>query len=274
MELNLTRPIAFFDLETTGTNLGKDRIVEISILKINPDNSKENYTKRVNPEMPISEESTRIHGISDADVADEPTFKDLAPELNNFLKGCDLAGYNCLKFDVPILVEEFLRAEIDFETKNRNIIDVQNIFHKMEQRTLHAAYKFYCNKDLTNAHSAEADTIATYEVLKSQLEKYEETPFIDKEGNESYPVKNDVEQLHQFSHYHKNADLVGQIIYDEQGKEVFNFGKNKGKRVEDVFRKNPGYYEWMMNADFPRSTKKLITAIKMRDFNQGDTTLK
>ena len=274
MELNLTRPIAFFDLETTGTNLGTDRIVEISILKIHPDNSKEDYTRRVNPEMPISEESTRIHGISNEDVANEPTFKDLAPELNHFLKGCDLAGYNCLKFDVPILVEEFLRAEIDFDTKNRNIIDVQNIFHKMEQRTLHAAYKFYCDKDLTNAHSAEADTIATYEVLKSQLEKYQETPFVDKEGNESYPVKNDVEQLHKFSHYHKNADLVGQIIYDEEGKEVFNFGKNKGTRVEDVFRKNPGYYEWMMNADFPRSTKKLITAIKMRGFNQGDTTIK
>lgn len=274
MDLNLTKPIAFFDLETTGTNVGTDRIVEISVLKLLPDNTKESYTKRVNPTIPISEESTSIHGISDADVADAPTFEQIAPELKNFLKGCDLSGYNCLKFDVPLLVEEFLRVGIDFDITNRRIIDVQNIFHKMEQRTLHAAYQFYCNKDLTDAHSAEADTLATYEVLKAQLEKYEETPFTDKEGNTSYPVKNDVEQLHKFSHYHKNADLVGQIIYDEQGKEVFNFGKHKGKRVEDIFRKNPSYYDWMMNADFPRSTKKLITAIKMREFNRGESSIK
>lgn len=274
MDLNLTKPIAFFDLETTGTNVGTDRIVEISVLKLLPDNTKESYTKRVNPTIPISEESTSIHGISDADVADAPTFEQIAPELKNFLKGCDLSGYNCLKFDVPLLVEEFLRVGIDFDITNRRIIDVQNIFHKMEQRTLHAAYQFYCNKDLTDAHSAEADTLATYEVLKAQLEKYEETPFTDKEGNTSYPVKNDVEQLHKFSHYHKNADLVGQIIYDEQGKEMFNFGKHKGKRVEDIFRKNPSYYDWMMNADFPRSTKKLITAIKMREFNRGESSIK
>ncbi|MDZ7776894.1 MAG: 3'-5' exonuclease [Bacteroidales bacterium] len=274
MELNLTKPIAFFDLETTGTNVGTDRIVEISVLKILPDETKQTYTKRLNPTIPISEESSKIHGITDADVADAPTFEQIAPELNNFLKGCDLSGYNCLKFDVPLLVEEFLRVGVDFDIRNRRIIDVQNIFHKMEQRTLHAAYQFYCDKDLTEAHSAEADTLATYEVLKAQLQKYEETPFIDKEGNKSFPVKNNVEQLHEFSHYHKNADLVGQIIFDEEGKEVFNFGKHKGRRVEDVFRKTPSYYDWMMNADFPRSTKKLITAIKMREFNQGESLMK
>jgi DNA polymerase-3 subunit epsilon len=274
MDLNLSKPIAFFDLETTGTNVGTDRIVEISVLKVLPDNTEEKYTKRVNPTIPIAEEATKVHGISNADVANEPAFADLAPELNNFLKGCDLAGYNLLKFDVPLLVEEFLRVDIDFDMKNRRIIDVQNIFHKMEQRTLHAAYRFYCDKDLTDAHSAEADTIATYEVLKAQLSKYENTPFVDKEGAESYPVKNDVDELSKFSHYHRNADLVGQIIYDQEDKEVFNFGKYKGKRVEDVFAQNPGYYEWMMNADFPRSTKKLITSIKLRGFNKGESMMR
>lgn len=274
MELNLNRPIAFFDLEATGTNPGKDRIVEISILKINPDNSQESYTKRINPTVPIPEETSKIHGIYDQDIADAPTFAKLAPTLNTFLKGCDLSGYNCLKFDIPMLVEEFLRVDIDFEVKNRNIIDVQNIFHKMEQRTLHAAYKFYCNKELINAHTAEADTIATYEVLKAQIEKYENTPFVDKEGNKSFPVKNDMPSLHEFSHYHRPADLVGQIIFDKDDKEIFNFGKHKGRRVEDVFGENPSYYDWMMNADFPRSTKKVITAIKLRGFNNGGLFMK
>lgn len=274
MELNLNRPIAFFDLEATGTNPGKDRIVEISILKINPDNSQESYTKRINPTVPIPDVTSKIHGIYDQDIADAPTFAKLAPTLNSFLKGCDLSGYNCLKFDIPMLVEEFLRVDIDFEVKNRNIIDVQNIFHKMEQRTLHAAYKFYCNKELINAHTAEADTIATYEVLKAQIEKYENTPFVDKEGNKSFPVKNDMPSLHEFSHYHRPADLVGQIIFDKDDKEIFNFGKHKGRRVEDVFGENPSYYDWMMNADFPRSTKKVITAIKLRGFNNGGLFMK
>lgn len=274
MDLNLTKPLAFFDLETTGTNVGKDKIVEISILKVNPDNSKESYTKKINPEMPIPEESTSFHGITDEDIKDAPTFKDIAGELNNFLKNCDLAGYNCLKFDVPLLVEEFLRADVDFDISNRRVIDIQNIFHKMEPRTLHAAYRFYCEKDLTNAHSAEADTIATYEILKSQLEKYNEQPYTDKKGNKTYPVKNNADALHEFSHYHKSADLVGQIIYDEDGVEIFNFGKYKGKPVGEVFRNHPAYYDWMMKADFPLYTKKLITSIKLREFNKGESKMK
>ena len=274
MDLNLTKPLAFFDLETTGTDVGKDKIVEISILKVNPDNSKESYTKRVNPEMTIPEESISFHGITDEDVKDAPTFKEIAGELINFLKNCDLAGYNCLKFDVPLLVEEFLRADVDFEISHRRVIDIQNIFHKMEPRTLHAAYKFYCEKDLTNAHSAEADTIATYEILKAQIDRYEDQSFTDKKGNTSYPVKNNTEALHEFSHYHWSADLVGQIIYDEDGVEVFNFGKYKGKAVGEVFKKHPAYYDWMMKADFPLYTKKLITSIKLREFNQGQSKIK
>ena len=274
MELNLTKPLAFFDLETTGTDVGKDRIVEISILKVNPDNSKESFTKRINPEMTIPEKTIAIHGITNDDIKDAPTFTQIAGELANFLKNCDLAGYNCLKFDVPLLVEEFLRADVDFEIKNRRVIDIQNIFHKMGPRTLHAAYRFYCDKDLTNAHSAEADTIATYEILKAQLERYEDEPFTDRKGNKSYPVKNDPNALHDFSHFHRSADLVGQIIYDENDREVFNFGKYKGKPVDEVFSQHPAYYDWMMKADFPLYTKKLITSIKLRAFNKGESKMK
>lgn len=274
MELNLTRPIAFFDLETTGIHIAKDRIVEISIIKINPDQSQEILTKRVNPTIPISEESTFVHGISDDDVKDEPTFSDLANELSAFIGNSDLGGYNSIKFDLPLLVEEFLRAGISFDLKNRKMIDVQNIFHKMEPRTLKAAYKFYCQKDLIDAHSAEADTLATYEVLKAQLDKYENEEYTDKEGNTSKPIVNDVSELADFSHYNKNADLVGQIVYNEQNQEVFNFGKNKGKLVETVFAREPQYYDWMMKADFPLSTKKVITSIKLRGFNKGASQFK
>ena len=274
MDLKLTKPLAFFDLETTGTDVGKDKIVEISILKVHPDNTQETYTKRINPEITIPEKTIAIHGITNEDVKDAPTFPQVAGEINQFLKNCDLAGYNCLKFDVPLLVEEFLRADMDFDIDNRRVIDIQNIFHKMEPRTLHAAYRFYCEKDLSNAHSAEADTIATYEILKAQLERYHEQPYHDKKGNKTYPVQNDTNTLHEFSHYHRSADLVGQIIYDEDGIEVFNFGKHKGRAVRDVFKKNPAYYDWMMKADFPLYTKKLITSIKLREFNKGESKMK
>lgn len=222
-ELNLTRPIAFFDLETTGVNVASDRIVEISILKISPDGTKEIKTKRINPGMPIPPSSSEIHGIYDADVANEPTFKAIAKSLADFLKNCDLAGYNSNKFDIPVLAEEFLRAEIDFDVSNRRFVDVQNIFHQMEQRTLKAAYKFYCGKEIINAHSAQADIEATFEVFLAQLEKYKGVEFTDKKGNKSTPVVNDIKALHDFTNINKNADLAGRIIFNEQGVEVFNF---------------------------------------------------
>lgn len=269
MELNLTRPLAFFDLETTGLNITNDRIVEISILKVMPDGTQKVLTRLVNPSIPIPQEVTEIHGIKDEDVKDKPTFKDMANELNQFLHNCDLSGYNALKFDIPLLVEEFFRAEVNFDLKHRRFIDVQNIFHKMEQRTLKAAYKFYCGKDLVGAHGAEADTKATYEILVAQLEKYQNAEFEDKDGSISVPVKNDVHALHDFSKQKNNADLVGHLIFDEQNKELFNFGKHKGKSVEEIFKQEPSYYDWMMKSDFPLSTKNVITAIKLRGFNQG-----
>ncbi len=258
MELNLNKPIAFFDLETTGLNIAKDRIVEFSILKVTPAGEEIIKTSKVNPTIPIPAEVTAIHGIKDEDVADKPTFKQIAADLRNFLKDCDLAGYNAIRFDIPLLVEEFLRAGMDFEVKNRSMVDVQNIFHKMEQRTLVAAYKFYCDKDLTNAHTAEADTIATYEVLKAQLDRYKDVTFKEKSGREYIPIINDMKALSEFSAQTKNADLTGQIIFNDKGEEVFNFGKNKGKKVTDVFKNEPQYYDWMMKSDFPLYTKKII----------------
>ena len=269
MELKLTKPLAFFDLETTGINIVQDRIVEISIVKIMPDGSETVITQRINPLIPIPETASKIHGITDEDVKDKPTFKDVAGDIANFLTDCDLAGYNLIKFDVPLLLEEFFRADIDFGLKNRRVVDVQNIFHKMEQRTLVAAYKYYCNKELLEAHSAEADTKATFEVLKAQLDKYEGVEYKDKEGSISKPIVNNVEALSEFSYFTKNADMVGQIIFDDQGDEVFNFGKHKGKKVEDIFAKEPQYYDWMMKSDFPSYTKKVITGIKLRGFNIG-----
>lgn len=264
MELYLTRPLVFFDIETTGLHVGTDRIVEISFFKLKPDGSQELINQRFNPTIPISPEASKVHGITDADVVDKPTFKELAPTYNQFLINCDLAGYNCIKFDVPLLVEEFLRADIDFELSGRRIIDVQNIFHKMEPRTLSAAYRFYCNQDLENAHSAEADTIATFEILKAQLDKYQNTYFEDKNGQKTLPVVNEVQALHDFSFQTRNVDLIGHIIYNENDIEVFNFGKHKGKAVSQVFKDEPSYYDWMMKADFPLSTKKVITALKLR----------
>lgn len=255
MALKLSRPLAFFDLETTGTNIASDRIVEISVVKILPDGGKEIKTKLINPTIPIPIESSAVHGITDRDVADKPTFKEVAKEFANFIEGCDLAGYNSNKFDIPLIAEEFLRADVDFDVSKRNLVDVQNIFHKMEQRTLSAAYSFYCDKTLDNAHSAEADTIATYEILEAQVEKYDE-------------LKNDVKFLAEFSQFTNNADLLGRIVFNEEGVEVFNFGKHKGKPVVDVLQNDPGYYGWMMNGDFPLYTKKVLTAIRLKTLNQ------
>lgn len=269
MELKLTRPLAVFDLETTGVNVGTDRIIEICILKIHPDGKQETKTRRVNPTIPIPAFATAIHGITDEDVKDEPTFAQIAKSLATFLKDCDLAGYNSNKFDIPLLVEEFLRSDVDFDIKGRRFIDVQNIFHKMEPRTLAAAYKFYCQSDLTNAHAAEADVTATFEVLKAMLDKYKDVEYEDKDGVKSIPVKNDVAALHEFTFVTKSADLAGHLVFNEHKQEVFNFGKYKGKSVEEVFLKEPPYYDWMMKSDFPLSTKKVITAIKLRGFNKG-----
>jgi DNA polymerase-3 subunit epsilon len=264
MELNLEKPLAFFDLETTGTQVATDRIVQVAVVKIQPDGGKDTIDQIINPEMDIPEEVTQIHGISDLDVVGKPTFAEFAPKLYAFLDNCDLAGYNAIKFDIPLLVEEFLRVGIDFDLKDRKFIDVQNIFHKMEPRTLKAAYKFYCNKPLERAHDALADTEATYEILKAQLDVYEDAEFTDKNGKVSKPVVNDVAGLHNFSTVMKNVDLVGHIVFNDRQQEVFNFGKYKGRAVETVFRKEPAYYDWMMRSQFPQSTKKVIQAIKMR----------
>lgn len=264
MELNLKRPIAFFDLETTGLNTTTDRIVEISILKINADGKEEQRTWLLNPEMPISAESSEVTGYTDEMVADKPTFKEKAPEIAQFIGNSDLAGYNILKFDLPILVEEFLRVDYDFDIKGREFIDVMNIYMKMEPRTLKGAYRFFCHAELEGAHGAGADTKATYEVLKAMLDRYEGVEYEDGKGNKSQGPVNDMNQLAQFSAHHKNADLSGQIIFDEEGQEVFMFGKHKGERVEDVFRKEPPYYSWIMNNQFPLYTKKVVTAIKLR----------
>jgi DNA polymerase III subunit epsilon len=274
MNLNLTRPLAVIDLETTGTNVGSDRIVEICILKVYPDGRQEVKTLRVNPGIPIPPVVTAIHGISDEDVKDEPKFAELAPQLAQMLNGCDLSGYNALKFDIPLLAEEFLRAGVDFDIKGRRIVDVQNIFHKMEPRNLRAAYKFYCDKDLVGAHGAEADTLATFEILDAQVKRYQNAPYTDYDGNVSYPDLNSMDVLHEFSIYHKFCDLAGHLIYDEKGRETFNFGKNKGRLVEDVFSREPSYYDWMMNAQFPEYTKKIITAIKLRGFNKGASSIR
>lgn len=251
MALELKRPICFFDLETTGVNVAKDRIVEISVFKVYPNGNKESKTWLVNPGVPIPPETSEIHGITDEKVANEPLFKDLAKTVYDLISDSDLAGYNSNKFDIPLLAEEFLRADIDFDMSKKKAVDVQNIFHRMEQRTLSAAYKFYCGKDLTNAHSAEADTQATYEILEAQIQKYEE-------------LQPDVDFLSEFSNRQRVADFAGFIAYDKEDKEIFTFGKYKGRLVEDVFEENPGYYSWMQNADFPLYTKKILSKIRLR----------
>ncbi|WP_353127316.1 3'-5' exonuclease [Parapedobacter pyrenivorans] len=264
MNLKLKRPLAFFDLETTGINLSADRIVEISILKVSPDGSEAVKTLKINPEIPIPVESSVFHGIYDSDIKEAPTFKEVAAELADFIGDADLAGYNSNKFDIPMLMEEFIRAGVDFSLEGRLFVDVQNIFHQMEQRTLKAAYRFYCDKSLDNAHSAEDDVKATYEVLKSQLDRYQDTEWEDKSGNKSIPVVNDVEALHQFTNLSRPVDFAGRMVFNEQGEEVFNFGKHKGRAVEAVFAMEPSYYSWMMQGDFPMYTKKCLDNIWQR----------
>ncbi|MFS4417650.1 exonuclease domain-containing protein [Maribacter sp. 2307ULW6-5] len=254
MELKLTRPICFFDLETTGTNVAKDRIVEMAILKVYPNGNKESKTWLVNPEMHIPEEVVAVHGISNEKVANEPTFKELSKEIYGMIKDSDLGGFNSDRFDIPLLAEELLRAGVDFDMKKSHSVDVQTIFHKMEKRTLAAAYAFYCNKDLANAHSAEADTLATYEVLLSQLDRYPE-------------LENNVKKLSEFSRRKDAVDFAGFIARNEEGEEIFTFGKHKGQKVLDVLEREPGYFGWMLNADFPLYTKKVLTQIKLNKLN-------
>ena len=256
MKLLLTRPLCFFDLETTGLNVAKDRVVEISILKVFPNGNKESKTWMVNPEIPIPPKTIPIHGITDEKVANEPTFKQLSRDIYSMIKDSDLAGFNSDRFDIPLLAEEMLRAGIDVDFKKHLTVDVQTIFHKMEKRNLSAAYKFYCGKDLNNAHSAEADTNATYEVLKSQINKYDE-------------LENDISKLSTFSKRQKSVDFAGFIILDEDRDAAFNFGKHKGKKVIEVFEREPGYFSWLLNADFPRYTKKVLTAIRLEIMNKA-----
>ncbi len=254
MQLKLNKPICFFDLETTGTNVAKDRIVEISILKVYPNGNKESKTWLVNPEIEIPPEVVAVHGIDNEKVVNEPTFKQLSKEIYALIKDSDLAGFNSDRFDIPLLAEEMLRAEVDFDMKSMVSVDVQTIFHKMEKRTLGAAYQFYCNKNLEDAHSAEADTIATYEVLLAQLDRYPE-------------LENDVKKLSEFTTRKKFVDFAGFIIQDKDGEAAFSFGKHKGKKVDQVLQEEPGYFGWILNADFPLYTKKVLTQIKLSKLN-------
>lgn len=254
MELKLNRPICFFDLETTGIDVAKDRIVEIAIFKVYPNGNKESKTWLVNPTIPIPPQSTAVHGITNEKVAQEPTFKELSSQIHQMIKDSDLAGFNSDRFDIPLLAEELLRAEVDFDMKNRVSVDVQTIFHKKEERTLGAAYKFYCHQTLENAHSAEADTMATYEILKAQLERYPE-------------LDNDMKTLSEFTTRKKSVDFAGFIALNAEGQEIFTFGKHKGALVDEVLDKEPGYFGWIQNAEFPLYTKKVLTAIKLRKLN-------
>ena len=259
MQLNLRNPLLFFDIESTGLNVATDRIVEISIVKVSPGapgepNKVEVKTRRVNPTIPIPPEAQAVHGISDEDVRDEPEFRQLAKSLAQWMKGCDIAGYNSLKFDIPLLAEEFLRAGVEFDFRKRKLIDVQNIFHKKEQRTLKAAYKFYCGKNLDNAHSAEADTMATYEVLEAQLDRYKD--------DEEDPLQNDVEYLAKYSIQNRFMDYAGRFVLNDKDEPVFNFGKHRGKPVKEVLKYEPSHYSWMMEGDFTLDTKKVLTEIR------------
>ncbi len=254
MKLKLTKPLCFFDLETTGTAISKDRIVEMAVLKLNPDGTQDKKEWRVNPEQPIPDEASNVHGITDEMVANEPTFKALSNEVYSFIQGCDLAGYNSDRFDIPLLVEELLRAEVPFDFKNIKTVDVQTIFHKMEARTLAAALKFYCSKELTDAHTAQADTQATQDVLLAQLDRYSE-------------LEPNIDFLNTFSTRRKTADFAGFIVYNKEGEMCFGFGKHKDKKVTDVLAQEPGYFGWILNADFPRYTKKILTEIRLQHLN-------
>jgi DNA polymerase-3 subunit epsilon len=264
MNIKLNKPIIFLDLEATGLSIGSDRIVEICLLKLNIDNSTETKTQKINPEMPIPDVVSQIHGIYDKDVVDSQTFKQAAPELLRFIGNADFAGYNSNKYDIPLLAEEFLRAELDFDLEGRRLVDVQNIFHFMEPRNLSAAYKFYCNKPLVNAHSAEADVMATFEIFKAQIKRYEGVEVEDAKGKKSVPIVNDIPKLSELTSKSKNADLAGRIVFNENGVEVFAFGKHKDKSVIEVFKKEPSYYNWMMQGDFPLYTKKILTQIRLK----------
>jgi DNA polymerase III subunit epsilon len=265
-QLKLRKPLAVFDLETTGVNMIKDRIVEISIVKANIDGTVTVKTRRVNPGMPIPLESSLIHGIYDEDVANEPTFKQIAKSMCQFLEGCDLAGFNSNRFDIPMLVEEFLRNDVDFDIKNRRMIDVQRIYHLMEPRNLSAAYKFYCKKELIHAHSAEADTIATLEVLNAQVKHYEGVKIKNADGEEIEPVKNDMDALNEIT-ASKMVDFAQRLAYNSEGVEIINFGKHAGKPVLQVLKEEPSYYDWVMKGDFPMDTKRKLTEIRLRGFN-------
>lgn len=256
MKLNLKIPIIFFDLETTGVDVSKDRIVEICYIKVFPNGNETSRTMRINPGMHIPEQSSAVHGITDDDVKDCPLFKDVAKEIANDFEGCDIAGFNSNRFDLPMLAEEFLRAHVDIDLSRHRAIDVQVIYHKLEQRTLSAAYKFYCGMELQNAHSALADTRATYEILKAQLDKYPED------------LQNDMEFLSKYSSFTRNVDFAGRIVYDDNNNEIFNFGKYKGERVDAVLQRDPGYYSWMMNGDFPLNTKQVLTKIKLKKYGK------
>ena len=260
MDVQLTKPLVFFDLETTGLNIGKDKIIQIALLKIMPDGRELEKSWFINPEMEISREAYEVHGISNADVADKPTFAQVADEVLSFFEDADIAGYNSIRFDLPLLMEEFLRAGKEFELHNKKNVDVQNIFHKMEPRHLSAAYKFYCHEEMKNAHDAIADVRATYQVLKGQLDKYEGAVYEDKKTKTAISIKNDVKTLSQFTDDNRFVDLAGHIILQNEV-ETLNFGKYKGQSIKTVFAIEPAYYDWMMKADFPRYTKKIITRI-------------
>ena len=255
MELNLTEPVVFFDLETTGTSVTNDRIVEICLLKVFPDGREQEKTYRVNPGIPIPPAATAVHHITDDDVRDKPTFPQIAREVELFFEGCDIAGFNSNRFDVPMLAEEFLRAGVDIDFSKPRFIDVQVIYHKMEQRTLSAAYKFYCDKNLDDAHSATGDTRATYEVLKAQLDRY------------GSALQNDVKWLSEYTYYTHNVDFSGYFIYNDQGEEVVNFGKYKGRILSEVIKRDPSYYDWIMKSDFPLNTKQVLTKVRLREIN-------
>ena len=254
--------MVFFDLETTGINVSQDRIIDGAFIKLHPNGDRENKFIRVNPLIPIPAETSALHGIYDEDVKDKPPFKTVGKNLASWLKGCDLAGFNIMKFDVPMLVEEFLRSNIDFDVDNRKIIDAQKIFHMMEKRTLSAAYKFYCNQELNDAHSAEADTEATLAVFEAQVRKYEGKTISDVSGKSLGAIENDVEAIHNLTN-DKMIDYAGRLSYDNEGNEVINFGKHKGKKVSEVLKAEPGYYDWMMRSDFPLDTKRRLTKIKL-----------
>lgn len=267
MKLHLKNPLCFFDLETTGINITQDRVIQIAVIKVNVNGEVVRKSNILNPGIPIPAESTAIHGISEADVVGKPMFKDVAKEYAKFLEGSDLSGFNILKFDIPMLVEEFLRAGVDFDYSRKKIIDAQKIFHLMEKRTLSAAYKFYLHKELQNSHSAEADAEASMEVLMAQVERYAGQTVTDSLGNKIGEINNDMDVLAQLTSS-ELVDLAGRMIKNEKGEEIFNFGKHKNKPVALVLKQEPSYYDWMMNGDFPMDTKRRLTEIKLRSFKK------